>query len=214
LKKDCDGGCGGGEERDKVILSRSFLGQFVELHGVLFMAKSGKKQGGGSGIDWREVVGTVGRLSEAFEIFLQEQFFGDALISKMVAIHAFSVEYECHAPADSAAHDVPLYKIVSMGCALRFGACLCSHVYKLLVNRGKSGGNSKQGNKNQNKQSAATSIRILSPLLLLCEWLGGGTLKRFNELMCNAGVEDDYTAFYEGATRQFCENVAHLANEL
>eukprot|EP00586_Coscinodiscus_wailesii_P018548 CAMPEP_0172501088 /NCGR_PEP_ID=MMETSP1066-20121228/145978_1 /TAXON_ID=671091 /ORGANISM="Coscinodiscus wailesii, Strain CCMP2513" /LENGTH=1214 /DNA_ID=CAMNT_0013275687 /DNA_START=512 /DNA_END=4156 /DNA_ORIENTATION=+ len=218
LKKDCDGGGGGGEERDKVVLSRSFLGQFVELHGVLFMAKSGKK-GGGNGVDWREVVGTVGRLSEAFEIFLQEQFFGDALISKMVAIHAFSVEYDFHGPQDSAAHCPPLHKIVSMGCALRFGACLCSHVYKLLVNRGKSGGN-KSGNKNQNKQFAATSIRILSPLLLLCEWLGGGTLKRFNEVMCNVSgadamsVEDDYKTFYDDAIRQFWENVAHMANEL
>lgn len=115
-------------------LTRHFLAEFVKLHGIFFSSNH----------DYDEITSQSGSIIAKFSQYLQDQFFGEALIRKMVVINVFS-------------YSLPGKSPLALSFALSFGAALAAQISSNL--------------QNIDDNAETLMIRLLAPLLLFCEWL-------------------------------------------
>jgi tetratricopeptide (TPR) repeat protein len=121
----------------KTIQSRLFLARFVDLHYDFFRGKEDCRKS----ITEEELVDKMQVILTEFESLLKEWAFGDALLSKMVAINAFSIKWASKSNGDVA---------LARAFLLQFGAVLTERLELGL---------------------RKTSVRLLLPLIILCDYV-------------------------------------------
>lgn len=140
------------------VASRHFLSQFVNLHFSFFQGIAAG-QGEPSA---EEVVAQIEAALTPLSVLLRNSAFGDPLLCKMVAICAFSEAYQ---PEKNDKIDAVLTKQLARMFTLSFGTCLAERVAVGLAKI------KDQPEKIGKPGKAPSSVRLLQPLLLVCEYV-------------------------------------------
>jgi len=205
LKPSTDGN--GGRELAKAqraAASRYFLSQFVDVHYSFFQGKTKLQLGPNNkdndkGLSDEAIVQQIEALSGPFAVLLRASAFGDALLCKMVAICAFSEFHHPDPPnsttgnnntAEMAARTTAT-TVLARTNTLAFGVCLAE---RAAVGIAKI---KDQPEKMGNPGKAPPSVRLLLPLLLLCEYIEKNTIE--------LGMDTNNTKDLSPRARAFCE---------
>mmetsp|Transcript_26154 Transcript_26154/g.72134 ORF Transcript_26154/g.72134 Transcript_26154/m.72134 type:complete len:970 (+) Transcript_26154:232-3141(+) len=198
------------DSRPKPIQTKQFLGEFVDLHRIFLMAhkdgtqkeekpeKSKKNKRGGSSLakslassqrqhpphQQQNISDVVEQVMERFQTLLGASAFSDALLLKMICIHAFSethiggVEQQHQQDeANSQRRKVRSRRLaartatwlMARTCTYTLASCIAKKILNSWNATRKQ--HEKQSRKSNNKKSkSAPSTRLLVPLLLLSEY--------------------------------------------
>jgi len=132
------------KDKSKSALTRRFLGMFVDLHFRLF-------EGVESDIH-SEILEQTNTVMERFRALLEISAFGDALLCRLVVIHAFS---ECFLDRPNGAPST-LTMVTARVATYHFGICLAD---RLMVGLSKVA-----------EGKLPSSVRLLLPVLLVAEY--------------------------------------------
>lgn len=154
-------GNGGREmlKSQRSVASRHFLSQFVDLHFSFFQGIGASANKGPTA---QQVVTQIKEALTPLAVLLRNSAFGDPLLCKMVAICAFSESYR---PNEDKLEDSACTKYLARIFILSVGSCLAERaavgLAKIKDQPGKMG----------NPGKAPSSVRLLLPLLLVCEYV-------------------------------------------
>ncbi|CAB9516977.1 Protein SMG7 [Seminavis robusta] len=177
----------------RTVASRHFLSQFVDLHFSFFQGIQGtasinneqqQPNNNTEALKDDDVVKQMQALLTPCGVLLGASAFGDALLCKMVVICAFSEAYH---PQGLSEQTIQETEILSRIFTLAFGACLAERAAVGLAKI------QDQPEKMGNPGKAPPSVRLLLPLLLVCEYMESRPIN----------VHD--TASFSPETREFCD---------
>lgn len=163
----------------KSALSRYILAEFVHLHGRLFDSNDANEA----------LMLSSYSIIKKFKKVLQEQTLGEALIMKMVVINVFSCS-------------VPQKKPLSRSFALLFSAEIAEHIVSVLQKSKDRAG------ENDDEKGSPTTIKMLAPLLLFCEFYSS------SKLISLPIDQDSFESFHKQALLSFWKSIANLATHL
>lgn len=198
------GGATGGRDMSRAhrtAASRHFLAMFVDLHFSLFQGISANSLLH----DDDEIVQQIKSISGHFSLLLKASAFGDKLICRMIAICSFSEIYnpvtslQQSDPADAAVNRQreKAERVTSMlarTLTLAFGACLAEHAILGLTkikDKPESMGN---------PGKAPPSVRLMLPLLLVCEFVESHAVN-FDD-----ALHEEISHSLSAKTKDFCAN--------
>lgn len=158
----------------KSVASRLFLSKFVDLHwdffrGVRTSDNSSSKRNSD------EVLVRMSSIIDTFASLLSVSAFGDALLCKMVGINAFSVEIAGSSEEQKKSNFCMISRMLAKAFTLAHGAALANKIEIFVSRFGKD--QAKKASKladergQQKLRQGFPSVRFLSPLLLLCEYV-------------------------------------------
>ena len=182
--------------------SVKFLSLFVDYHGVLFAAHMSNAKFDTS----KRLMATrkeLQKLMKFLTVLLTKSAFSDGLLLKMVSVNAFSVWNGLSCKERSL--DMDGYAVtLALSMSFRFGAQLAQHV-GVVVEKAEA----KQG---QSVESGGcTTIRLLAPLLLLCEFMSEISLReKVKRVVDDLGSQS--TELLQDSEREFWSNIAELGN--
>ena len=205
----------------RTVASRHFLSQFVDLHYSFFQgihtssnknnsgpAKNDKNDQDNPSLSDDDVVRQMEAILGPFAVLLRASAFGDALLCKMVAICAFSEAYHDNSTKDE--DDDVLQKVtpwLARTFTLALGACLAERAAVGLTKI------KDQPEKMGNPGKAPPSIRLMLPLLLVCEYIETSPMLD-GPPKHNAKLSSRAQAFCEKTQDSFWQNVAEVMNIL
>lgn len=165
----------------KSIQSRLFLARFVDLHYDFFRGKEDCRKS----ITEEELVDKMQVIFKKFESMLKEWAFGDALLSKMVAINAFSIKWASKSNGDVA---------LARAFFLRFGAALAERLDLGL---------------RKTTEKKPPSVRLLLPLIILCDYVS-----TWNEPPEKEALGKQASQFCADARKMYWTKIAGVATQL
>lgn len=175
----------GGREMVKAqrsVASRHFLSQFVDLHFSFFQGISATNNEGPTD---QQVVTQIQEALTPLAVLLRNSAFGDPLLCKMVAICAFS---EAYRPNEDRLEDPTYTKYLARMFTLLLGSRLAERAAVGLAKI------KDQPEKMGNPGKAPSSVRLLLPLLLVCEYVESYPID-ISDASCMSET-----------TREFCNN--------
>lgn len=171
----------------KTIASRHFLSEFVDLHYSLFREEEQQERNSLILLETK-IKDTI----QLLESLLKASAFGDSLLCKMVAIHAFSECYIKKANRDNEKAKTKKTSIARL-VTLLFGTTLAKRV-----------GVEKKH-----------SCRLLSPLLLLCEYVESRPMFiSFDDNFEGNTIESTYAQLERSILNDFGKNLVQVLNWL
>lgn len=156
-------------KRIKSLASRIVLSRFVKLHGCFYKNAPNEE--------------LADNLTNQIGEILEVNPFGDALLIKMVAMSAFSVWRSLEEKATNINIGVQSYSLI-----LRLGEQFCSYLKNILE---KAKSKLEKGGKSYN-------IRLLGPLLLLCEFISDGQKRDIFGNIDSDVLRRDINKFWSG----------------
>ena len=183
----------------KASASRKFLSWFVDYHGVLFAARISNSKFDTS----KKLMATSNDLQKLMTLMttlLTKSAFSDGLLLKMVSVNAFSVWNGLSSKKKSPDTDGNAITL-ALAMTFRFGAQLAQHV-GVFVEKAEAKQNGESG--------GCTSIRLLGPLLLLCEFMSDVSVSKETKDVVD-DLESQSTELLQDSEREFWSNIAELA---
>lgn len=182
--------------------SRKFLSLFCDFHGSLFEDVEGEKEG-----FWKKLEKDRDFLIQQFDMLLVESAFGDALLLKMVSINAFSIWNGLSSETASSSSPTSstgfLQTVMAISFAFEYGAQLSSHTEAFLDKlEAKRQQHQNTGSKN------APGIRLIGPLLMLCDFLS--YMSKKNKEMSDLRYTLSNARHDDSARSTFFQKRAHL----
>ena len=168
------------KDKSKSALTRRFLGMFVDLHFHLFQGVENETHS--------EIFEQIGTVMERFHALLEISAFGDALLCRLVVIHAFS---ECYLDRPNGSPSA-LTMVMARLATYRFGICLAD---RLMVGLSKI-----------SEGKMPSSVRLLLPVLLVAEYTKSVTMPRSDN--------PDVTETLESARRMFWTKMIEIWNKV
>jgi len=170
---------------EKTSIVKLFLAEYVDLHGNFCKGVSTAETDPTDVTDATAAASKMDMLLSQFQCLLAEQCLGDALVLKMICIHVFSIlsSQDANGGQNKALppshHDQDSLRDLALQFAYRFSMVLMDQIIRTLQwqasrthtpvkNSIKEQNNQKHSNANA---STSGSIRLLSPLVLFCDWL-------------------------------------------
>lgn len=213
------GSGGGGRELAKVQRTKAshhFLSQFVDLHFSFFQGiipttgittNNINEDDKNPALNDEEVVGQMEAVLGPFTDLLRASAFGDALLCKMVAICAFSEVYNnSNSNATESRSGPTTTMLLARTFTLAIGACLAERVVAGLNKIKEQAENMEQSN---GAGKAVPSVRLLLPLLLICEFVEHAPMIDDNQRMSTLAK-----SLCHKTQDSFWQNVAEVMNTL
>jgi Est1 DNA/RNA binding domain/Telomerase activating protein Est1 len=210
--KPANNGNGGRDmvKAQRTVASRHFLSQFVDLHYSFFQ---GVKSDGASGAQTNksetllkdnDVVKQMEAILTPCSVLLGASAFGDALLCKLVVICAFSEAYN-PASDDESQKKHRDTEILARVFTLSFASCLAEQAVVGLAKI------QDQPEKMGNPGKAPPSVRLLLPLLLVCEYVESVPV---NMDFDQTSLSRDTRSFCEKTVDTFWQRIGEVMNIL